>query len=183
MMSFFLVGSKSANINAVADDFDKKNEKQLDDIAKKFIAKWFNRSAKSGFNMELVKSRGTYDASALDVARSKNEQRGKALLADAREELISKTFVLVNEFKYVSKEEVAKKASGLLRAFRQAAGTAGLGDLSTAATIISAGVTIAGKGYIVKTKGNLNQLKWDEETAAIFCNKFSADDKTIEESL
>ena len=35
MMSFFLVESKSANVNAVADDFAKKNEKQLDDIAKK----------------------------------------------------------------------------------------------------------------------------------------------------
>jgi hypothetical protein len=67
-------------------------------------------------------------------------------LTDAREELIRKTFVLVNEFKYVSKEEVAKKASGLLRAFRQAAGAAGRGDLSTAATITSAGATIAGKG-------------------------------------
>ena len=71
MMSFFLVESKSANVNAVADDFAKKNEKQLDDIAKKFFAKWFNRSAKCAFNMELVKSRGTYDASAIDVARSK----------------------------------------------------------------------------------------------------------------
>ena len=179
MMSFFLGGSKSADVNAVADDFAKKNEKQLDDIAKNLVAKWFNRSAKGGFNMELVKSRGTYDASALDVARSKNDQRGMALLADAGEELISKTFVLVNEFKYVSKEEVAKKASGLLSAFGQAAGAAGLGDISTAATITSAGVTIAGKGYVVKTKGHLYQLKWDEETAAIFYNDFWADDKTI----
>jgi hypothetical protein len=40
-------------------------------LQKKFIAKWFNRSAKGAFNMELVKSRGTYDASVIDVARSK----------------------------------------------------------------------------------------------------------------
>ena len=177
--SFFLGGSKSADVNAVADDFAKKNEKQLDDIAKNLIAKWFNRSSKGGFNMELVKSRGTYDASALDVARSKNDQRGMALLADAGEELISKTFVLVNEFKYVSKEEIAKNASGLLNAFGQAAGAAGLGDISTAATITSAGVTVAGKGYVVKTKGHLYKLDWNEEVAARFYNDYWADDASI----
>ena len=35
MASIFLGGSKSGDVNAVADDFAKKNEKQLDDIAKK----------------------------------------------------------------------------------------------------------------------------------------------------
>lgn len=177
--SIFLGGSKSADVNAVADDFAKKNEKQLDDIAKNLIAKWFNRSAKGGFNMELIKSRGTYDASALDIAKSKNDQRGAAMLADAGEELIKKTFVLVNEFKYVSKEEVAKKASGLLNAFGQAAGAAGLGDISTAATITSAGVTVAGKGYVVKTKGHLYKLDWNDEVAARFYNDYWADDASI----
>jgi hypothetical protein len=160
-------------------DIKNINDPQLDDIAKNLVAKWFNRSPKGGFNMDLIKTRGTYDASALDIAKSKNDQRGAAMLADAGEELIQKTFVLVNEFKYVSKEEVAKKASGWLSAIGEVAGAAGLGDVSTAATITSAGVTVAGKGYVVKTKGHLYRLDWSEEVAARFYNDYWADDASI----
>lgn len=160
-------------------DIKNINDPQLDDIAKNLVAKWFNRSPKGGFNMDLIKTRGTYDASALDIAKSKNDQRGAAMLADAGEELIQKTFVLVNEFKYVSKEEVAKKASGWLSAIGEVAGAAGLGDVSTAATITSAGVTVAGKGYVVKTKGHLYRLDWNDEVAARFYNDYWADDTSI----
>lgn len=160
-------------------DIKNINDPQLDDIAKNLVAKWFNRSPKGGFNMDLIKTRGAYDASALDIAKSKNDQRGAAMLADAGEELIQKTFVLVNEFKYVSKEEVAKKASGWLSAIGEVAGAAGLGDISTAATITSAGVTVAGKGYVVKTKGHLYKLDWNDEVAARFYNEYWADDASI----
>jgi hypothetical protein len=51
--------------------------------------------------------------------------------------------------------------------------------VSTATTITSAAVTVAGKGYVVKTTAHLYRLVWDEETAAIFYNDYWADDKTI----
>src|SRR5690606_7391427 len=85
-------------------------------IARDLVAKWFNRSEKGGFDMELIKQRGSYDASALDVATAKASKRGLDMLADAGEELIGKTFVLVNEFKYTDKAEVAEKAKGFLNA-------------------------------------------------------------------
>lgn len=84
----------------------------LTQIARDLVAKWFNRSEKGGFDMELVKQRGSYDASALDIATAKASKRGIDMLADAGEELIGKTFVLVNEFKYTDKAEVAEKAKG-----------------------------------------------------------------------
>ena len=152
---------------------------ELDQIAKDMVAKWFNRSAKGGFNMELIQSRGSYDASVLDISTARSSKRGLDMLADAGEELIQKTFVLINEFKYVSKEEVAKKANKWLSVAGQLGSYAGVPNASNIATVAGAGVTVAGKGYVIKTKGHLYQLDWNEEVAAIFYNEYWADDKTI----
>lgn len=151
----------------------------LSAIARDLVAKWFNRSSKGGFNMNLIKERGFYDASALDVVKAQASKRGLDLLADAGEELIGKTFVLINEFKYTDKAEVAEKTSGWLNAIGTIADYAGASNVSTVTTLTSTGATVAGKGYIVKTNAHLYQLVWDEETAAIFYNDYWADDKTI----
>ena len=45
------------------------------DVAKEMVAKWFNRSAKGGFNMDLIKKRGSYDASVLDITKAKASKR------------------------------------------------------------------------------------------------------------
>lgn len=158
---------------------DGSDSPVLSAIARDIVAKWFNRSSKGGFNMNLIKERGFYDASALDVVKAQASKRGLDLLADAGEELIGKTFVLINEFKYTDKAEVAEKTSGWLNAIGTIADYAGASNVSTVTTLTSAGATVAGKGYIVKTNANLYQLVWDEETAAIFYNDYWADDKTI----
>lgn len=148
-------------------------------VARDVVAKWFNRSAKGGFNMDLIKTRGSYDAGALDIAKAKASQRGLDMLADAGEELIKNTFILVNDYNYVSKEEVAKKVSGWLSKIGDVASSAGLGDVSATTALTSSAVTVAGKGYVVKTTAHLYRLVWDDETAAIFYNDYWADDKTI----
>lgn len=158
---------------------DGSDSPVLSAIARDIVAKWFNRSSKGGFNMNLIKVRGFYDASALDVVKAQASKRGLDLLADAGEELIGKTFVLINEFKYTDKAEVAEKTSGWLNAIGTIADYAGASNVSTVTTLTSAGATVAGKGYIVKTNAHLYQLVWDEETAAIFYNDYWADDKTI----
>lgn len=158
---------------------DGSDSPVLSAIARDIVAKWFNRSSKGGFNMNLIKERGFYDASALDVVKAQASKRGLDLLADAGEELIGKTFVLINEFKYTDKAEVAEKTSGWLNAIGTIADNAGASNVSTVTTLTSTGATVAGKGYIVKTNAHLYQLVWDEETAAIFYNDYWADDKTI----
>ena len=145
---------------------------EANNIARDIVAKWFNRSAKGGFNMDLIAKRGTYDASALDIAKAKATQRGVEALADAGEELIKNTFVLVNDFNYISKEEVAKKVNKWLDVVASATGSS---DLVAAQD----GLSFLGKGYVVKTTAFLFRLKWDEETAAIFYNDYWADDATI----
>jgi hypothetical protein len=145
---------------------------EANNVARDIVAKWFNRSEKGGFNMDLIAKRGSYDAGALDIAKAKATERGLNALADAGEELIKNTFVLVNDYNYVSKEEVAKKVNKWLDVVASATGSSEL-------VAAQDGLTFLGKGYVVKTTAFLFRLKWDEETAAIFYNDFWADDKTI----
>ena len=144
-------------------------------IAKLAVAKWFNRSAKGGFNMNLIKTRGSYDASVMDITKAKASKRGIEMLADAGEELIKNTFILVNDFKYVSKEEVAKKASSFLNSLgsiASAAGVSGADNINSATTLAAKGVTVVGKGYVVKTTAHLYRLVWNDETASTFYNEY-----------
>lgn len=158
----------------------KAAQKETNDIARQLVAKWFDRSPKGGFNMSLIKARGNYDATVLDIAKARASKRGLTMLGDAGEELIKNTFVLVNEFKYTDKEEVAKKASGWLNAVSQVASyVPGGSTVANISTVTSLGVTVAGKGYIVKTKAHLFRLDWNEEVAAKFYSDYWATDKTI----
>ncbi|MFK7782609.1 hypothetical protein [Psychroserpens sp.] len=151
------------------------------DIAKSMISKWFNRSEQGGFNMDLISERGFYNATDLDVKLAKNSERGTAMLADAGEELIKNTFVIVNNFKYTDKEEVAKKTKGLLNSIGSVAAIAGAGNVTTVTTVAGEGVGVLGKGYIIKTDAHLYRLKWNDEVASIFYNDYWTEDGQIDE--
>ena len=61
-------------------------------LAKRIVAKWFNRNKDTGnFDMELVKERGNYNATILDVKLAQEQIRGLSLLEDAGEKRISNT--------------------------------------------------------------------------------------------
>ncbi|WP_372752843.1 hypothetical protein [Mariniflexile sp.] len=149
-------------------------------IAKDLVEKWFNRSELGGFNMDLIAERGFYNASDLDVKIANNTERGSAMLADAGEELINNTFVIVNNFKYTNKEEVAEKAKGLLANISSVASYLGKDDIATASTLASGGVGVAGKGYVIKTNAYLYKLVWNDEVASIFYNDFWTDDASVD---
>jgi len=151
------------------------------DIAKLMVAKWFNRSEQGGFNMDLISERGFYSATDLDVKIAKNSERGTAMLADAGEELIKNTFVIVNNFKYTDKEEVAKKAKGLLSIVSDVAVMAGANDVASVSDAASEGIGVLGKGYVIKTDALLYRLKWNDEVASIFYNDYWTEDSNIDE--
>ena len=170
---------------------NKKQEKEFqhlaalnylntNNIAKTIISKWFNRSNSGGFNMNLIAERGFYNASDLDVKIANNSERGSALLADAGEALIKNTFVIVNDFKYTNKEEVAKKTKGILSTVSSVASNYGNSDLALVAETTSTGVGVLGKGYIIKTRAHLFKLVWNEEIATIFYNDFWTEDENID---
>lgn len=76
------------------------------DIGRRMIAKWFNRDKNSGgFDIHLVAQRGLYNASVLDMQIADMSIRGRAMLADAGEELIGNTFIIVNDIRYLDKVE------------------------------------------------------------------------------
>lgn len=166
---------KEAQKNAITDYLSTH------DIAKAMVAKWFNRSEQGGFNMDLISERGFYNATDLDVKIAKNSERGTAMLADAGEELIKNTFVIVNNFKYTDKEEVAQKAKGLLSSISSVATLAGADDLALASDAVGEGAEIFGKGYVIKTDAHLYRLKWNDEIASIFYNDYWTEDGQIDE--
>lgn len=144
-------------------------------IAKSLVAKWFNRNEKGEFDMNMISERGFYNASEMDVNRAKANKRGTALLADAGEELIGNTFVLISDFKYVSKEEVAGKAKEGLAMAGSLAGRFGVRVSDNVSTLTDSALTIGGKGYVVKTTSYLYRLDWNDSIAAVFYNEYWTD--------
>lgn len=184
-------GDKRTLPKLINDDLNKKDYKELQKdsitffltksaIAKAMVAKWFNRSEKGGFNMDLIASRGSYNASDIDIRIARQNERGMAMVADAGEELINNTFVVVNDFKYTNKEEVAKKAAGWLNVVSSVASAAGYSTVSNVADVTTLGVGVMGKGYVIKTDAYLYRLIWDEETAAIFYNDYWTEDSDLD---
>ncbi|GAA4938495.1 hypothetical protein GCM10023314_08880 [Algibacter agarivorans] len=150
-------------------------------IAKELVSKWFNRSEKGGFNMDLISERGSYNATDLDVSIALNNERGFALLTDAGEELIKNTFVVVNDYKYTDKEEIAEKAGKALGFLSTAASfVPGGSNVSNIATAVQVGTSIAGKGYVIKSTTYLYKLVWNEEVAATFYNDYWTTDNEFE---
>lgn len=154
---------QQANIS----DYLEKNE-----IAKQLVAKWFNRSAKGIFNIQLLAERGMYNASDMDIQLARSSKRGMTLLADAGEELIKNTFVIVNDFDYISKEKVADKSKAGLSLLKDIAEMTDV-DIDTKTTDVL--LTTFGKGYVIRTFSYLYQLEWTDSVAAVFYEEYWID--------
>ena len=162
------------------DEFLKEEQ-----IAKKMVAKWFNRSVKGGFNVERVAEAGQYNATELDVAFAEKTKRGTALLEDAGEELIKNTFLIVNDYQYISKKEALAKASQTASYAKLGASfIPGAGAVVDATdnieTVAGAGSLIA-NGYVVRTTSYLYQLNWDEGIANTFYAKHWTTDNSLDQ--
>lgn len=151
-------------------------------VARNLVAKWFNRNEKGTFNMNLISERGFYNASEMDVNLAKVNKRGTALLADAGEELIANTFVLVSDFKYVSKEDIAGYAKEGMALAGGLAGRFGVNVGSNVSTLSDSALTIAGKGYVVKITSYLYRLTWNDSTAAVFYGEHWIDEGAVDKA-
>jgi hypothetical protein len=167
----------------LADTTDTKDlpliiSKYLDqkNIARGMVAKWFHRSEKGGFDMSLIGERGSYDATEMAANIAKKTVRGAASLADAGEELIGNSFVVVTRFKYVSKEEIAKATNNALSVLAQYGGE----NAAAFANVASVGVKVAAKGYVVQTTSYLYKLSWNDSIAAVFYQDYWTDDTNFD---
>ena len=172
--------------------FSSKDKDLSDEIAdmivktqlgKRLVGKWFNRNAKTGMmDMELIKERGVYNASAADWVQALHSHRGKALLEDAGEQLIDNTFLVMNDIRYVDrsttwntiKEITAAVTAATAAVVAKKAGF-NLGTLATDSTSVYdkvdwlyGTVTDHIKGFAVNVTSYLFKLKWDAESANHF---------------
>ncbi len=162
-----LKNAKSDDENVLITEFLQENN-----VASRVVGKWFNRDIYTGAcDMELVKERGLYNASAFDKIMAEKSIRSQALILDAGEDLIENTFVLVNDIRYIDKSKTSAVFGGILRVAGAFAGI----DLGDAADLIE-----SIKGFKVRINTFLYKLVWDEETAATFYKEqySSGDDKT-----
>lgn len=130
-------------------------------IAKQLFEKWFKDE--NGIDtMTLVQERGLYDASVLDVQKALGSTRGMEFLADAGEELIKNTFVVVTRYHYLSKDQLVAEIDAVAQEVaKQIGGYASLG--AKAATM---GVKASlGAGYYVRTTSYLFQMNWNDTIA------------------
>lgn len=154
------------------------------DIAKGLVAKWFNRSAKGTFDMKLISERGSYDASALDIATAKSSKRGVSAVSDAGVELIANTFVVVTRFNYISMEELAAAAKKTGAIAGKAAGALG-GKAGAAGNLAGKAAGAAmdqAKGYVVQTTSYLYKLVWNDSIEAVFYQNYWIDDSSFDQA-
>ena len=93
------------------------------------------------------------------------------MLKDAGEELIKNTFVLVNDIRYVDKEQSAKVASGILKGLGSIAGAFLGSSVSNVANKVGSVVEDI-RGFRVIVVSYLYQLEWDDEVAGKFYNDY-----------
>lgn len=159
---FIGASSQKNELDNIVEHLDRNK------VAHQLIAKWFGRGPKGDFNMTLIKNRGYYDASIMNIKKAQNSVKGNAILAQAGEELIGNTFILVNDSKYLNKEDIGKVANGAITMLSNRMGL--LGSL-----VAKTAVTTMAKGYMVSTSSHLFKLVWDAETQQRFYDELYFD--------
>jgi hypothetical protein len=177
------IGAKSFNpAKYSTDTVESKTpeviEKYFKDeqIAKKMVAKWFNRQADGSFDYELIGTRGAFNASFLDTKTAAASSDGKALLATAGFELINNTFVVVSSMKFVENEPIARGIrDAAIIAASNAPGLVRMGIEKAAEIAYNKGK----EGYSVWTTSYLYKLKWTPEVEGTFYQDMYRDKKEM----
>lgn len=168
---------------------NKKINKYAEDneIAKKMIAKWFNRNESTGaFSLDLIQDRGFYDANQMDVDIASKLTRGNSVLGDAGEQLIDKTFLVVNKFTAIENINLPQAhAAKIALESAQKMKT----DTPMNKTLRDKAVKVAQKsydklssGYSMITQAYLYQLLWNDSISAIFYEDYYFDESYSDEN-
>ncbi|MGO4819714.1 hypothetical protein [Flavobacterium sp. W22_SRS_FP1] len=177
------IGEKSFSLtkyssDTVASKTPEMIEKYFKDqqIAKKIVAKWFNRQDDGSFDYELVGSRGAFNASFLDTKTAAASSDGKYILQSAGFELINNTFVVVSSMYFVENEPIAR---GIRDAAILLLGKANPLVQKIGIKVLEKAYEKAKEGYSVWTTSYLYKLKWDETTQGTFFQDMYAEKNQI----
>ncbi len=139
-------------------------------IGRRLVAKWFNQNKQGCFNPYLILQRGFYNVNASDIIEalySRKTQEG--VIYDAGEELISQTYVLVNDIQYGDKRRgKEKRMSGAL-------GLAAIPVIGMVALPVAGILTNDYAGFNVTVTSYLYRLDWTEDIANGFYTAYYTD--------
>lgn len=171
------------NLNVRVINVDRKGD-YLDDItafvnanqiASRMVGKWFDRNILTGeCSIDLVKERSIYNATEIDRELANRSARGMAMLADMGDELIGRTFLLVNEIRYIDKGAISSGVGTGLKILGGIAGAFLGSNVSDLANNLG-DMVASYKGFKVKIKTHLYQLNWDDATAGTFYQEHYSD--------
>ena len=157
---------------------DKKIEKFLQDegVARKLVAKWFNRNPEDGsMDMNLIAERGKYDATVLDVSKAKMQSKSVSTqMRDAGRELIGNTFVIINKANFIENEIAAAviyEASKIAIETMKEENPMQTLAKTAAKTAAEALYERTRKGYTVGTRSFLYKLTWSDSIYKIFSSE------------
>lgn len=145
-------------------------------LAKRIVSKWFCRDKATGaFNTDLLRERGHYSATKIDVKAAMAQQRGTAVLEDLGENLIGHTYWVVNDIQYVNQGNFFKSLRDVANVAKDVVGnkttsleeTLGIDFEDSAVELLD-----KVKGFRVKVTSHLFRLKWDEETSNTFYSEY-----------
>jgi len=168
----------SSNATIKDDQYKAVVDKYLSDnkIANKLVAKWFDRKPDGTMDMDLIGERGSYNASEMAAKIASNSARGLASLADAGEELIGNTFVVVSKLNFISNEY----AAAAIRVVAYAAASRIPSSIGQTLAQKAADIVYnkTKEGYSVWTTSYLYKLKWNDSISAVFYNDLWMDKTT-----
>ena len=169
--------NKEAGNMADIDEFIATNK-----IPRDMIAKWFDRNPETGaFDMNLVQERGFYDASAADISAAEASTRNFAILGDAGEELIGKTFMIVNDITFVDKGEQSAKAATGLKVLGQIGGALFGSSVSSLGDVAASAVNEI-DGFTVNITTYLYRLVWNDEVMGTFYKMYWISDGYLDDA-
>lgn len=167
------VSGDSANYKETIDNYFKQKK-----IANQLVAKWFNRQEDGSFNMDLIGERGEYNASEMEANIAQSSARGVSALADAGEELINNTFVVVSRLNFVSNEIPAAVARDIAKSTASNISNSMVREIALAAA--DAAYQKGKEGFSVWTTAYLYRLTWNDSIAAVFYNDMWMDKSNID---
>lgn len=101
-------GAKYANENNRVEYFRELLKSH--EIPKALVAKWYNRKSDGSMNLELIHSRGRYNADDYEFTNAQLTKRGNAHLKDYGNKLIDKTYVVITEIRDIKSAREVKKS-------------------------------------------------------------------------
>lgn len=167
------VSGDSANYKETIDNYFKQKK-----IANQLVAKWFNRQEDGSFNMDLIGERGEYNASEMEANIAQSSARGVSALADAGEELINNTFVVVSRLNFVNNEIPAAIARDIAKSAANNISNSMVREIALAAADLA--YEKGKEGFSVWTTAYLYRLTWNDSIAAVFYNDMWMDKSNID---